>query len=135
MASWRSARAASGPRDRRHRTGWRAALVAAVVALVAAGCGSTSPPSSDSSPSPRTTLTACTVAGGIAADCGTVRVPADWAHPDGLGMALRVVVLPATGTGRPAPPLFYLAGYNGDSAGFGDAVLNGLDWAASRSGS
>jgi hypothetical protein len=50
-------------------------------------------------------------------------------------MALRVVVLPATGTGRPAPPLFYLAGYNGDSAGFGDAVLNGLDWAASRSGS
>jgi hypothetical protein len=45
-------------------------------------------------------------------------------------MPLRVVVLPATGTSRPAPPLFYLAGYNGDSAGFGDAVRNGLDWAA-----
>ena len=46
-------------------------------------------------------------------------------------MPLRVVVLPATGTSHPAPPLFYLAGYNGDGAGFGDAVLNGLDWAAS----
>lgn len=58
-------------------------------------------------------------------------MPVDWAHPAGPGMPLRVVVLPATGTSRPAPPLFYLAGYNGDSAGFGDAVLNGLDWAAS----
>jgi pimeloyl-ACP methyl ester carboxylesterase len=46
-------------------------------------------------------------------------------------MPLQVVVLPATRTSHSAPPLFYLAGYNGDSAGFGDAVLNGLDWAAS----
>lgn len=33
----------------------------------------------------------------MAAGCETVRVPADWAHPDGLGMALRVVVLPGAG--------------------------------------
>jgi pimeloyl-ACP methyl ester carboxylesterase len=45
-------------------------------------------------------------------------------------MPLKVVVLPATGTSHPAPPLFYLAGYNGDNAGFGDAVLNGMSWAA-----
>ncbi len=111
------------------RLGCWAALIAAV-ALAAAGCGSTSPSSPAPSPAPRTTLTACTV-GGIAADCGNVRVPVDWAHPAGPGMPLRVVVLPAGGTSRPAPPLFYLAGYNGDSAGFGNAVLNGLDWAAS----
>ena len=100
--------------------------------LTAAGCGGTGPSRSASpSPLPKTTLTACTVGEGIAADCGNVWVPQDWAHPDGPGMPLRVVVLPATGTSHPAPPLFYLAGYNGDEAGFGDAVLNGLDWAAS----
>jgi hypothetical protein len=82
------------------------------------------------SPSPATTLTACTIDGGIAADCGNVWVPQDWAHPDRPAMPLQVVVLPATGTSHPAAPLFYLAGYNGDAAGFGDAVLNGLSWAA-----
>jgi hypothetical protein len=30
----------------------------------------------------------------------------------------------------PRASLFYLAGWNGDSAGFGDAVLNGMSWAA-----
>ena len=129
MASWRFARAASGRRDQRRGPGWWAALIA-VVALAAAGCGGMSPGPSASSSLPRTTLTACTIEGGIAADCGNVRVPRDWAHPDGPAMPLQVVVLPATGTSHPAPPLFYLAGYNGDSAGFGDAVLNGLDWAA-----
>jgi len=44
-------------------------------------------------------------------------------------MPLRVVVLPATATNHPAAPLFYLAGWNGDDAGFGDAVLNGMTWA------
>ena len=49
-------------------------------------------------------------------------------------MPLRVVVLPATGTNHPAAPLFYLAGWNGDEAGFGDAVLNGMTWAAQAFG-
>ena len=66
----------------------------------------------------------------MAATCGNVRVPQDWAHPAGPAMPLRVVVLPATGTSQPAAPLFYLAGWNGDQAGFGNAVLNGMDWAA-----
>jgi pimeloyl-ACP methyl ester carboxylesterase len=100
------------------------------VALVAAGCGGTGPPPSASpSPLPKTTLTACTV-DGLPAGCGNVWVPEDWAHPAGPAMPLRVVVLPATATSHPAAPLFYLAGYNGDDAGFGDAVLNGMTWAA-----
>ena len=109
--------------------GWWAALVAAV-ALAAAACGGTSPaPSESPSELPKTTLTACTV-DGLAARCGNVWVPQDWAHPGGPTMPLRVVVLPATATSHPAAPLFYLAGWNGDDAGFGDAVLNGMSWAA-----
>jgi pimeloyl-ACP methyl ester carboxylesterase len=115
--------------------GWWTVLVAAV-ALVAAGCEGTSPapsasPVSPASPStlPKTTLTACTV-DGLAAECGNVWVPQDWTHPAGPAMPLQVVVLPATATSHSAAPLFYLAGWNGDAAGFGDAVLNGMSWAA-----
>ncbi len=128
MASRQFAQAA--PRRGYPRTlGWWTVLVAAV-ALTAAGCGGTGP-SRPASPSslPKTTLTACTVAG-LPAECGNVRVPQDWAHLDGPTMPLRVMVLPATTTSHPAAPLFYLAGYNGDDAGFGDAVLNGMTWAA-----
>jgi pimeloyl-ACP methyl ester carboxylesterase len=58
-------------------------------------------------------LSACTVAGGVAARCGWVRVPQDWAHPDGAQLSLWVAVVPATGQ-QPAPdPLFYLAGWGG----------------------
>ncbi len=102
----------------------------AAVALAAAGCGGTSPAPSASPPSlPKTTLTACNI-DGLATRCGYVWVPQDWAHPDGPTMALWVVVLPATATAHPAAPLFYLAGYGGDAAGFGDAVFNGMTWAA-----
>lgn len=52
----------------------------------------------------------------MAADCGAVPVPRDWANREGPTMPLRVVVLPATGTSRPAAPLFYLAGWNGEVA-------------------
>jgi hypothetical protein len=121
------ARAASGPRGQWCRPGWWAALTAAV-ALMAAGCGGTSPPpSASASALPKTTLTACTV-DGLAARCGKVWVPQDWAHPAGPAMSLQVVVFPATATSHPAAPLFYPAGYNGDDAGFGDAVLNGMSW-------
>ena len=102
------------------------------MALTVAGCAGTGPPRPASPSSlPKTTLTACTVAG-LPAECGNVRVPQNWAHPSGPTMSLRVVVLPATTTSHPAAPLFYLAGYNGDNAGFGDAVLNGMTWAAQR---
>jgi pimeloyl-ACP methyl ester carboxylesterase len=99
------------------------------VALAAAGCGGTGParPASPSS-LPKAKLTACTV-DGRPAECGKVWVPQDWAHPSGPAMPLQVVLVPATTTRHPAAPLFYLAGYNGDNAGFGDAVLNGMTWA------
>jgi pimeloyl-ACP methyl ester carboxylesterase len=127
MASRPFVLAGPGPRDRRRRPGWWVALITAA-ALTAAGCGGTSPPRSASPSSlPKTTLTACTV-NGLAARCGYVWVPQDWAHPDGPVMSLQVVVVPAA-TSHPAAPLFYLAGYNGDNAGFGDAVLNGMTWA------
>jgi pimeloyl-ACP methyl ester carboxylesterase len=77
---------------------------------------------------PKATLTACTV-DRRPAECGKVWVPQDWAHPDGPAMPLQVVVVPATTTRHPAAPLFYLAGWNGDNAGFGDAVLDGMSWA------
>ncbi len=128
MESRRFAWAASGPRDQWRRPGWWAALIAAA-ALTAAGCAAASPSPSASPPSlPKTTLTACHVEG-WPAECGKVWVPQDWAHPDGPVMPLEVVVMPATATRHPAAPLFYLAGYNGDNAGFGDAVLNGMTWA------
>jgi pimeloyl-ACP methyl ester carboxylesterase len=133
MASRQSAQAAPRRRYPRRRSGWWTVLVAAL-ALTAAGCSGTGPPPS-ASPSalPKTTLTACTV-DGLAAKCGNVWVPQDWAHPAGPAMKLQVVVLPATRTGQPAAPLFYLAGWNGDEAGFGNAVFNGLDWAAQAFG-
>jgi pimeloyl-ACP methyl ester carboxylesterase len=78
---------------------------------------------------PTTTLTACTE-NELPAECGTVRVPQDWAHPDGLTMLVQVVVLPATTVKRSADALFYLAGAGGQAAGDGDAVENGMTWAA-----
>jgi pimeloyl-ACP methyl ester carboxylesterase len=102
-----------------------------VAATLAAGCGGTgaSPSARSSSPPAKTTLAACTVEG-LLAECGTVWVPQDWAHPAGPAMPLEVVVLPATATAHPAAPLFYLAGWGGDNIGGGDSVLNGMTWAA-----
>jgi len=101
-----------------------------VAALAAAGCGGTSPPRSASPPSsslPKTTLTVCGV-DGIAADCGNVWVPQDWANPDGPAMPLQVVVLPATAASHPAVPLFVLAGAGAQAVGDGAALIL-LDWA------
>jgi pimeloyl-ACP methyl ester carboxylesterase len=107
------------------------AALTAVAALAAASCGGASPSRSASpSPSlPKTTLTACTEQG-LTAECGYVWVPQDWAHPAGPAMPLYVVVLPATAASRPAAPLFFLAGWGGDSIGFGNSVSNDMTWAA-----
>jgi pimeloyl-ACP methyl ester carboxylesterase len=104
------------------------------VTLVAAACGGTAPapsasPSASPSSLPKTTLTACDL-DGLAARCGTVWVPQDWAHPAGPTMPLQVVVLPATDTAHPAAPLFYLTGVGGQDAGDGNSVNNGMTWAA-----
>ena len=73
-------------------------------------------------------MTACTEEG-LAAECGYVWVPQDWAHPGGAKMPLRVVVLPATGTSHPGAPLFYLAGYGTAATDAGQ-----LGWAAQMFG-
>jgi pimeloyl-ACP methyl ester carboxylesterase len=129
MGSRRLARAASGPRDRRRRPGFWAALTA-VAALTAIGCAGTGgSPSAPPLSLPKTTLTACPV-DGLQAACGNVWVPQDWAHPAGPTMPLQVVVLPATATSHPAAPLFVLGGWDGDNIGGGGTVLNDMTWAA-----
>lgn len=123
MAHSQPGRAAPGRRQP-HRRRLFAAL-AAVVALVAAGCAGTGRPAPGQPRlPPETGLSACSVQG-LSARCGYVRVPQDWAHPAGAAMRLRVVVLPATAASRPAAPLFYLAGFGSPAT----APAN-LAWAA-----
>lgn len=126
MTSRQSDRMASRPRVSWRRRSWAALLV--VAALAAAGCSGTSPRPAASPSAPTTTLTAC-VKNGLTAQCGTVLVPQDWAHPAGPSMSLQVVVLPSTAVGHSTGALFYLAGTGGQAAGDGNAVENGMTWA------
>jgi pimeloyl-ACP methyl ester carboxylesterase len=107
---------------------WLGLIVLAAVAAVAAG-GCASPGGAGQPAGATVRLSACTV-DSRPARCGYVPVPQDWSHPAGAKLRLQVVVLPASGTTQPGTPLFYLAGSGGQAAGEGDAVLNGLDWAA-----
>lgn len=127
MTSRQSDQTASRPRAPWRRRSWAALL--AVAALAVAGCSGASPrPSASPSARPATALTACTE-NGLTAQCGTVRVPQDWARPAGPSMSLQVVVLPSTAVGHSAGALFYLAGTGGQAAGDGNAVENGMTWA------
>jgi len=45
-------------------------------------------------------------------------------------MPLKVLVLPAGAAHLAADPLFYLAGWDGQAVGYGNAVENGLGWAS-----
>jgi hypothetical protein len=101
--------------------------LAAATSIAAGGCGNSG--GAGQPPGATVKLSACTV-DSRPARCGYVPVPQDWSHPAGAKLRLQVVVLPATGTTRPETPLFYLAGSGGPAAGQGDALLNGLDWAA-----
>jgi len=38
--------------------------------------------------------------------------------------------LPATATSQPGAPLVFLTGRDANAIGFGDSVLNGMNWAA-----
>ncbi len=57
----------------------------------------------------------CPLADGVSGLCGTVSAPVDPDDPDGAKLALRVAVLPATGTPREGA-LFYLEGGPGGAA-------------------
>ncbi len=64
---------------------------------------------------PRLPLRSCAVSG-YEARCGTFRVPEDSARPRGKSIALRVVVLPATGHSVAPDPVVFLAGGPGGAA-------------------
>jgi len=118
------------PRRRRGVPRWRRPglmALAAATAVAAGGCANAG--GAGQLPGATVRLSVCTVDSRPAL-CGHVPVPQDWSHPAGAKLRLEVVVLPATGTNRPETPLFYLAGSGGQAVGEGDAVLNGLDWAA-----
>jgi pimeloyl-ACP methyl ester carboxylesterase len=120
MAGLRSA-PASGLANSRGWLRWWAVL-AAVVVLAAAGCGSGSNPGRAAAPRAMfpTSWTPCTPQG-YGGKCRTVWVPQDWAHPHGPQIPLLVAKLPATSAAHPAAPLFYLAGY-------GSTAIGDVDW-------
>ena len=61
-------------------------------------------------------LAACSLAGDVAARCGTFSVAEDRERPDGRRISLRIAVLPARDGGSDADPIVYLAGGPGGSA-------------------
>lgn len=66
---------------------------------------------------PRIALSPCRLKGsGIPAQCGTLRVPEDRAHPQGRHIDLRVAVIPALARDPAPDPLFLLAGGPGQAA-------------------
>jgi pimeloyl-ACP methyl ester carboxylesterase len=116
MHAMRSTVDGSHPPEVRARAPIRVWLLAGVVLLVLGACSSRPPTP------PRVALSACTLAGSIAARCGRVLVPQDWAHPDGAQLPLWVAVVPATDPQPARDPLFYLAG-------FGGAATQDASWA------
>src|SRR5512133_435795 len=69
----------------------------------------------------RLSLKPCTVKG-VEAECGTLHVPEDRAHPDGRSLDLDIVVLRARKPNHEPDPLFYIAGGPGNAATSPDIV-------------
>jgi pimeloyl-ACP methyl ester carboxylesterase len=65
---------------------------------------------------PTLTLSPCTLAGGVAAGCGTFTVAEDRSAPAGRTISLRVAVIPARDGGTKADPLVHITGGPGRSA-------------------
>ena len=126
MAGLRSAPASALANSRGWLRWW--AVLAAVVVLAAAGCGSPSSPGRAAVPRAMfsTSWTPCTPQG-YAGECRTVWVPQDWAHPRGPQIPLLVAKLAATAATHPAAPLFILAGWGGSAIG-------DVDWAVQAFG-
>lgn len=122
----------------------RRVLTVLVAAILASGCGATSP-SAPSAPSPATErshtasspsgeriitlagepLIPCIV-GDQAARCGTLRVLEDRSDPEGRQIDLRVVMLPATGSDVRPDPVFFLAGGPGGAATEDETWVGGV---------
>lgn len=98
---------------------FRAAL-AALAALVLAGCAPSAAPA-PAATEPGLALEPCRlsapgVAATFSAECGALTVPEDPASPAGRTIDLRIVVLPAVSRAPAADPLFLLAGGPGQAA-------------------
>ena len=84
-------------------------VIAAVVCLAAASCGSTARPGGSLQ------VKSCVV-GGLPARCGTLLVPENRLTGAGRTIPVRFVVIPATGHPRAPDPVVYFAGGPGGSA-------------------
>src|SRR6266550_8662594 len=88
--------------------------------LLIASCETTSPASTISSaPNPKFEQHACTIRNVDAAlasrmRCGTVRVPRDYARPDGPSFALSVVVIQSEQKSELTDPVVYINGGPGE---------------------
>jgi pimeloyl-ACP methyl ester carboxylesterase len=101
----------------RRVAGQLVAVVSAVCLGMVASCGSPSAPGAKSAPVNTLTVKSCTVDGYVAARCGTLVVPENRLTGQGRTIAVRFVVIPATGPGpRTADPVVWFAGGPGDSA-------------------
>lgn len=65
---------------------------------------------------PTLVLEPCQLAGGVAAECGTLTVPENRAAVDGRTLGLNIAVIPAQSRDAAADPLFMLAGGPGQAA-------------------
>ena len=83
-----------------------------LLALCLAACAP-----SASAPQRRVRLAPCRLKGsGLPAQCGTLRVPEDRAHPKGRQIDLRIALVPALARAPAPDPLFLLAGGPGQAA-------------------
>lgn len=92
----------------------------AVLLVLLAACAAPAPAAAPQA-APALALDACRLTGAgaaqsVAAQCGSLDVPEDYAHPGGPTIALRVAVVPAVGRSPAADPLFLLAGGPGQAA-------------------
>jgi pimeloyl-ACP methyl ester carboxylesterase len=78
-------------------------------------------------------LAPCTLAGGVAARCGSFTVSENREQPDGRTIALRIAVLPARDGGTNPDPLVYITGGPGGSAIAGAAGMLSIFSAANAS--
>jgi len=91
-------------------------VVSAVCLGAVASCGSPAAPAAKPPPVNTLTVKSC-MADGVPARCGTLVVPENRLTGQGRTIAVRFVVIPATGPGkRAADPVVWFAGGPGDSA-------------------